>query len=371
MEYEKFLRTKEYFADCDLTYRLDPLTGVLNRQVATEYIDYLAAHGKKFSLFLIDVDNFKNVNDSYGHPAGDEVLATVAQYFVDNAGEKGVVGRYGGDEFMIIFEDVTDYDEVWNYGHRIDINIGSVKFSFSAEFSVTVSIGIARCPIDGADYGTLLGVSDKALYRAKMKGRNCFIIYLPEKHANISLKKERDNRTTSMQMVYEMYRSLTVDGEDISMAIRNVFRSFVSNFMYDHMCVETAAGINFNVVHALSPRSEFKPVTYSLLLGSTNYAGNIRLGSFKGEGCGEDYARLSKEHKKHKLSSTFYTKISAYGKDYGFIRVDMVNSVRIWQNTEVSLVMALADMLGLILHYQKKTLEELPKVRETKVGAQK
>lgn len=368
MEYRTVLEKIEYFADKDLNYLIDPLTGVLNRQAAIGYINHLTGSGRKFSLFLVDVDNFKNVNDNFGHPAGDEVLQCVAQYFAECTGSAGIVGRYGGDEFMIIFDGVTDYDEVWKYGHKIDININSLTFPSIPGYSITVSIGVARCPIDGNDYDNLLTISDKALYRAKTKGRNCFIIYLPEKHANISLKKEGESRMTTMQLMYDMYSNLTVDGEDIALAIKNVFRSFVSNFMYDHMCIETSAGLNFNIVHALSPRTEFKPNTYELLEQSANYAGNIRL-SAKSEITGEAFSKLHKEFKKHKISSTLYVRISAYGKGYGFIRIDNVRTARIWQNSEITLTMALADMLGLLLYYQGKTLVDMPKVRESRVGA--
>ncbi len=368
MEYRDRLVKTEYFSRKNLTYCLDSLTSVLNRETVIDYISYLTANGKKFSLFMIDIDNFKNVNDYYGHPAGDMVLKKVAEYFVGSVGDVGIVGRYGGDEFMIVFEDVTEYDEVWKYGHKIDANIGSVVMEGLFNFSVTVSIGVARCPIDGNDYGSLLTIADKALYRAKTKGRNCFIIYLPEKHAKISLKEERESQMTSMQLVYEMFRNLTVDGEDIVTAIKNVFRSLVSNLMYDHICIETSEGLNFNVVHALSPRSEFKPNPYELLTQCANYAGNIRL-SAKSEGEGEAFEKLMHEFKKHKISSTLYSKISAYGVDYGFVRIDAVQTARIWQNSEVSLIMGLANMFGLLLHYQHKTLTELPKVRESKVGA--
>ena len=371
MEYAEFLSKIEYFKNSNLAFSLDHLTGVLTRQAMTDYVDYLAEQGCEFTLFLVDVDNFKNVNDNYGHPAGDIVLVNIAEYLVNSIGNAGVVGRYGGDEFMLVLEGITDYDAVWKYGHDIDMNIGSLVFDVEGapNFAITVSIGISRCPIDARSYDDLLTISDKALYRAKMKGRNCFIIYLPEKHAHISLKKERDKRMTSMQMVHTMMHSMTDCGEDVVAAISNVFNSLCANFMYDHICIETKDGLNFNVIHTLSQRMEFMPVSdYSLLPENVNYAGNIRL-SARSALVNASFAKLLREYKKHKLSSTLYSKISAYGVDYGFIRIDTANTARIWQNTEVSIVMMVANTIGLLLHYQHKTLEDLPKVPDVVVGA--
>ena len=370
MDYSEHLSKIEYFKNSNFAYSLDALTGVINRQMMTEYVDYLAQRGDNFSLFLVDVDNFKNVNDNYGHPAGDTVLVRIANYLVESVGSVGVVGRYGGDEFVIVLEGVSEYDEVWKYGHDIDMNIGSLVFDGTPNFSVTVSIGIARCPIDAQSYDDLLTISDKALYRAKMKGRNCFIIYLPEKHAHISLKKERDKRLTSMQIVQNVFKDMTAHGEDIATAINVVFEHLATYFMYDHICIETSKGLNFNFIHALSLKSEFEPLDYNLLEENVNPAGNIRL-SARSALTSNSFAHLFKEYKKQNLSSTLYSRISAYGRNYGFIRIDTANTARIWQNMEVSIVMVVANTIGMLLHYQNKTLEDLPDVPDCTVGSVK
>ena len=90
----------EYFKDLDLSYSLDSLTGILNREALTKYAQWLCDNGKEFTFFLVDVDNFKNVNDTYGHLVGDVVLKQMSDYFVKMSGKRGVVARYGGDEFI-------------------------------------------------------------------------------------------------------------------------------------------------------------------------------------------------------------------------------------------------------------------------------
>ena len=315
----------------------------------------------------MDVDNFKNVNDTYGHPVGDVVLKHTAEYLVAKSDGKGVVGRYGGDEFMIVFDGVVQYEEVWNYGHEIDINIGGLSFSGAPNISITVSMGIARSPLDANTYEELLTVSDKALYRAKMKGRNCFIIYLPEKHANISLMKERDKKLTSMQLVFNVFNSLTASGEDIGTAINTLFRSLVSHYMYDHICIEARNGLNHSVSYALARKFDFSHIDFDLISSHINPIGYISL-NYTSTLNANAFEELAREFKKQEISSTLYCKISAYGKDYGFIRIDTVSTVRIWQNSEIAIIMAAANALGLMLHYQNKTLEELPMAPHSKVG---
>ncbi len=367
MDRKVILRNISYFKEKDLSYSFDNLTGILNRESIIGYIDWLIKEDHKFSFFLIDIDNFKNVNDTFGHAVGDVVLLQVARYLVDTVGDKGVIGRYGGDEFMVVIDDINEYRDVWRYGHDIDMNIGDIKFDGIPSLAITVSTGIARYPLNAKDYEELLEVADKALYRAKMKGRNCFIIYLPEKHANISLQKERDKKLTPMQQCFNIFSSLTACGEDISTAISTAFKSFISNYMFDHICLETHEDISHSVVFTLSQNKSFTHIDYKLIESTINSAGYVSINQTSH--LNDSYSEIIEEFKKQQISSTLYCKIAAYGTNYGFIRVDTVNTARIWQNMEISMLMFAANAIGLLLHYQNRTLEDLPKVPTVEVGS--
>lgn len=363
------LRQFEYFREKDLKYSMDSLTGILNRETMFDYLQWLINHNKKFSFFLVDIDNFKNVNDTYGHLVGDAVLKQMAGYFVRMAGDGGVVARYGGDEFMMVFEDVDEYNDVWKIGHDINMHIGSIVFEGIPNLAITVSMGIARFPLDAKDLpSNLLEVADKALYRAKMKGRNCFIIYLPEKHAKIMIKQERDNQITQMQLCHTLYSCLTANGEDISLAVTTVFKSLISYYMFDHICLETPTKMNNSVVFTLSAKKQFEHIPIEMINSITNSAGYVSLNNALGINT-ETYGGLLAEYGKQDIKSTLYCKIAAYGVEYGFIRVDTANTVRIWQNSEIALLMMVANSLGLLLHYQKKTLEDLPQVAQIEAGS--
>lgn len=358
----------EYFKGRDLSYSLDSLTGILNRETVNEYLDYLIRNEKPCSFFLVDIDNFKNVNDTYGHMVGDVVITQMADFFVRMSDKKGVVGRYGGDEFIFVFEGVVEYKEVWKIGHDINMSIGGIMFEGIPNLAITVSMGIARFPLDAKTPKEVMLVADKALYRAKMKGRNCFIIYLPEKHANISLKRDRDKQLTQMQLCHTMFSSLTACGEDISLAIGTVFKSFISYFMFDHICIETPVGINHSVVFTLSDQKRFEHIPIELIDTLINSAGYVAVSNVTGLE-NDTFENIKKKYEEQNIKSVLYSKISAYGVDYGYIRIDTCNTNRLWQNNEIALVMTAANVLGLLLHYQKKTLEDLPVVAQTEAGS--
>lgn len=362
------LSYNEYFAGKNLENSYDALTGVLNRRGIMDYVDWLIRNGRHFSFFLIDIDNFKNVNDTYGHIVGDTVIAQTAQTFVTACGKEGVVGRYGGDEFIIVFEDLTEYQDVWSRGSRMThLRMGGVEDYGIPNLTVTVTVGIARFPLDAQTTEGVMNIADKALYRGKSKGRHCFIIYLPEKHANISLQGDRDKKQKLMQLSLGIFNSITACGEDIATAISTVFKSFVSYYMFDHICLETHVKLNHSVLFPLSVQKRFKHIPYSAMDELVNSAGYANINDVT-ELNETSYAHVIAECKKQGVRSALFCRISAYGKDYGFIRVDTANTARIWQNEEMSMVIVAAKAIGLLLHYQGKTLEDLPIVVPVEAG---
>jgi len=368
MAFDYAYKRIEYFDGKDISLNLDPLTGLFNRNIFSGYVNWLIEKGKPFSFFIADIDNFKNINDTFGHLVGDVVIARVAKYFLKLVGEKSVVGRYGGDEFMFVFEGITEYKDVWNLGSKIHyLKIGGLEDYGITNLNITVSVGIARYPSDDETYTGIINLADKALYRAKVKGRNCFIIYMPEKHADILLQGERDRRLNTMQLAQTVINNLTVCGENITAAISSCFKSFVSYYTFDHICIETRKKLNHSVVSALSGQKYFKHIPYEIIDGVVNSSGYLGIDT-QSEVAGEGYIRLKEELLKQKIRSSFYCKIFAYDKEYGFIRVDTANSSRVWQNDEMSMIIIAARTIGLLLYYQHKTLEDLPIVLPVETG---
>jgi len=154
----------------------DTLTGVFTRkhylERLVEEIDYSRKFNYPFSLLMLDIDYFKKFNDHYGHLVGDAILKFISKLIKDNLRQVDLLCRYGGEEFSIILTN-TDKEGGKLAAERIrnSVENGSIKV-YDEELKVTISIGVAAFPGDGKNERILIEKADKALYRAKEKGRN-------------------------------------------------------------------------------------------------------------------------------------------------------------------------------------------------------
>lgn len=149
---------------------IDELTNVYNRRYIIEAlkkeIAFANRTGEKLSLALIDIDNFKQINDQYGHEVGDRVLEMVAYELQNSVREADIVGRWGGDEFIVILRN-TDIDRAKKVAERILNNIRNVRVN---SLRLSVSLGLAE--YRGESLKELIRKADKALYKAKEKGKD-------------------------------------------------------------------------------------------------------------------------------------------------------------------------------------------------------
>jgi diguanylate cyclase (GGDEF)-like protein len=163
----------------DRTERLattDGLTGLTNHRTFQERLDAQLAqaqrYAKRVSLLLCDVDHFKSVNDTYGHPVGDQVLRGVARTLLKEARTTDVVARYGGEEFAIVMPE-TDTAGAMVIAERIREKVGQAVFDTpQGPLRVTISLGVATFPDDGGAKAELVEQADGCLYHAKRNGRN-------------------------------------------------------------------------------------------------------------------------------------------------------------------------------------------------------
>lgn len=156
---------KDYFVD--LAVR-DGLTGLFNRRYFNELINIEINRLKRvpasLSLLMLDIDNFKNYNDTQGHPAGDELLKGAAKVFKNSVRAVDIICRYGGEEFIIMLPQ-TDKSSAKIIAERLRVQIGLY-------LPTTVSIGIATLPDDAQAVDVLIQKADDALYQAKKTGKN-------------------------------------------------------------------------------------------------------------------------------------------------------------------------------------------------------
>jgi diguanylate cyclase (GGDEF)-like protein len=154
----------------------DGLTGLYNRRQLMEVLETegrrTVRSKKPFSILMIDVDHFKNLNDTHGHLVGDEVLQKLASILKDEIREIDFAARYGGEEFLVTLPD-TGLDSAAQVGERIRARVEEEGFASAGEqISVTVSIGVADHTGDGDSAEAIISRADDALYKAKRRGRN-------------------------------------------------------------------------------------------------------------------------------------------------------------------------------------------------------
>ena len=158
----------------------DTLTGLANRRKITELLreeikELMENNKKNFIIIMMDIDHFKKVNDNYGHPMGDQVIKKVSNQMQNKIGSEGIVGRFGGEEFLtILYND--DINFVGKLSNEIREEIEKKKIEFEGKtINVTVSMGLASS-VETKLYKELISKADERLYKAKENGRNQVIL---------------------------------------------------------------------------------------------------------------------------------------------------------------------------------------------------
>ncbi len=174
----------------------DSHTGLLNRRALYEYMNS-EFKGNNVTMMIIDVDNFKQINDTYGHHAGDNVLINIANKLKELCYEDSIF-RFGGDEFIIIFRDMPDKEIIENKAQEILNEISKIESNERQKHKVNVSMGISTCKCNGKNCKEykckLITMADVALYKAKECGKNRYVLYTKglenERILNFNIEKD-------------------------------------------------------------------------------------------------------------------------------------------------------------------------------------
>jgi diguanylate cyclase (GGDEF)-like protein/PAS domain S-box-containing protein len=174
----------------------DALTGLPNRSLLTDRMEQaisLAQQGRHaLAVLFLDIDRFKNINDSLGHQMGDRMLVEVAERLHSEVRGEDTVSRLGGDEFVVLLPN-ADTDGAAHVADKIIRGMADPFVIWGVELSLTPSIGIAMYPADGQSTEALLQCADVAMYRAKEGGRNTFRFFAPEMHRQSSRTLQLEN----------------------------------------------------------------------------------------------------------------------------------------------------------------------------------
>jgi diguanylate cyclase (GGDEF)-like protein len=156
----------------------DPLTGLANRRLVPERVRMAIAHARRnrshMAVLCLDLDGFKEVNDTLGHAAGDQLLRIVAERLLGAVREEDTVARLGGDEFLIALWQVSDAADAAKVASKIVELVAQPYHIDGYAVSVTASAGASMYPTDGEDVDALVKSADSALYKAKQAGKNTY-----------------------------------------------------------------------------------------------------------------------------------------------------------------------------------------------------
>jgi diguanylate cyclase (GGDEF)-like protein len=196
----------------------DTLTDLPNRMLFREEMERALAQtrrGEGLAVLCVDLDYFKEVNDTLGHPAGDDLLRAVAARLKNCVRDVDMIARLGGDEFAVIRPGVARPEEVIAVAERIVKVLGEPYSLDGHEVIVGASVGIARAPGDGTSADQLLKNADMALYRAKADGRRTYRFFEPEMDARLQARRrlEVDLRAALLQGEFELYYQPIVNVE--------------------------------------------------------------------------------------------------------------------------------------------------------------
>lgn len=347
------LKKYSYFSklleDKDLSLILDPLTGLVSRTYMIEFAKSLIEDKTPFSYGMIDLDNFKEVNDTYGHSIGDEILASVSERLVDFIGEDGVAGRYGGDEILFVNTKNLTYDDNYKWCEALYEKDTVLKRTYklsTRDIFVTGTLGMATYPKDAKDYNELFSLIDKTLYRGKSKGRNCYIVFVEKLHRNIVITKLKSNT------IYETFKNLTNNlshSSNIKEKMRLGFEAIKNDI---HVTDMFYLGDNYTLYSVVDNQPFLRVPDFDKFV--TDDVSTIVSIRKIGDKCPETL----KIFEQTEYDTLLIGKISDGQKCYGYLVCTVPKIQRIWQDSDLAIMYYFGRMLGYDIKEKIRNMED-------------
>lgn len=356
----------------------DALTNIYNRlETEKQIMEYLVENtGEKGALFMIDTDDFKQINDNNGHLIGDMVLAEMAAGMKKIMRDSDVVGRIGGDEFTIFMKDVKSREDVDKKAEELLYMFQELFNSEKSPVKVTCSIGISMYPKDGCTFKDMYAKADRALYEAKSQGKNKYVIYDSE------ILKGLSNNYSANRTIIESEKRYAESSDNLT---RYVFRTMFETKDFDKAInsILDIVGKQYDVSRAYvfenSDDGQYSSNTYEWCnKGVTSEIVKLQNCDMKALGnyeklFGEDsifYCRdiqtLKTEQKavfsEQGIHSTLQCAIWDDKKFKGFVGFDECTGQRLWTKEEVSTLSLISQILSIFLN--RKEAKSVSKKRQ-------
>lgn len=342
----------------------DALTGLYNKDYARQLIkEALGVSGTVKALLVLDMDGFKKINDNLGHLFGDAVISDMALTLAEVFDDTDILGRVGGDEFVVLIRDAADRNLVVERCEKLrNMLRRSFAYGDGKELHVSGSIGIAMSPEFGRRYEELFSYADAALYEAKRRGRDMQVFYTKEIQAGQRKNKEENTimqerqafltnpQTFIFQMLYET--------GDARITVETLLALFAKYFMVHRVVIyqqKRGQWVCWFEWHAdgIAPVSEAHEGTAFEYINN-NFQKEI-YGTFSE--C-PDTSKATNEAGKtliaRKIYSFLHAGILSEGKRIGFVGFDDCRGPRIWTKQEHEVLKTFADVLGTFLMDQMR-----------------
>ena len=339
------LRDIPYFKEMNAEFVVDSLTQVISRQYIIELTNKLIEENTKFTMMILDIDNFKHVNDAYGHLSGDFILRSIGEGLLAFCCRSAYVGRYGGDEFLlivpgiIVYEDIHKFLESMYEKGRIFRRIYNDSMN---DIFVTATLGCATYPNDGNTFEEVFNKADKALYRGKIKGRNCYIIYVESKHSNIVVREKTEStlidKYNAVKRLFDAYKN---DSKKIKYIV-----DFLCNELH---CTEVCFLTNdHSLISSKHKDVRATSIMYEphleLLLKGDKFFYDMPLTKYK-----KNDMEFSAYAASHNIHGLIVAKVGTRTCQYGYFMIYESEIERVWQESEIALVMYATALLEIEL----------------------
>ena len=338
----------------------DAGTGLLNKRAWTEYtIEQLNwKDGQVRWLVIIDIDDFKHINDTYGHIFGDQVIRRVAEIMQELVGQRGVIGRFGGDEYVIVLEKVETRDQLKTLLKTI---AKELALAFDPKTRVTASIGVSEYPVDGNEYEELMRKADKALYLAKEKGKNRHIIYEERLHGKLEADDMQNmamayavSKEKKRKVITEMITELCASGVDSIVKKEERLQQIRSLFDLDGITIYSEAGAHLvcrngnYMVEVPDGRGLFEDEKYLALFGDDDNfieSNTLKLRF-------QDPAAFA-VMQKQEIGAALQCLSRKEGVPNVIVNYDVFNRNRKWSDEDITLLTILGHCIGNLLNYSE------------------
>lgn len=353
-------RSYNQIADMIEELQFDSLTHVYNKKTITAYAVKCLKEEKnnRVTIAVLDVDHFKKVNDVYGHMYGDKVLARVGRKLKEVVGEDGVVGRIGGDEFIIVFNGINDEHALRGMLRAIRTQI---KWEFVDDFEdlmITCSIGASFSPNNGTEYEELFEKADFCLYVAKEKGRDRYVFFRDDLHKesyenSLNVKDKNVNDGREMKELRFLSGIMEEFAKDGKKAVDELLHHMYDSFKLDsinlywgpnlnrayYMGVELCGSMNADYVNTEG---------FKKLLGGKNHAAVGFVG--RQTDLAPEFGTAMREKR---VFSTVHCIVGTQNDVKGIFTIDRCKESAQWAEYEIEMAVVAASLINIIAEAEK------------------